>query len=470
MAKTIKYKCINQNCGYVSTRQFSICPKCHNMGTFVEIPSENDVVLKNSHASTKVKLAKRLVDVQLTEDNRIKTGIKEFDRVMGEGIIADSLSIISGAPGEGKTTLMLEVCNALANKGLNVLYASGEESEVQLKGTALRILGENIHDNFYIIGTNTLDDVIDEIKKKDIHFIVIDSIHRFRLKDFASHNLGSPTQIRECFNALKSICKDDELNKRACIMIGQVTKDDELRGARDLEHDVDVVLSLTVETDSSELRFLRAIKNRFGGPETGIFKMEDRGMISLDNPSEYFVTHREDSNKTSGVAMSVIMDGTRPIVIEIEALTSPSSSMYPNRIATCIKKDLLNILLSILDQRGNIKGSTSSVNEKNVILNTTTGILLRERCTDLAVIMAINSAINDEPINYDCVFIAEVGLTGELKNVPSLERRIKEVERMGFKHVIIGSNETIDTSKFKDINIHKRKNIIQVISQMRDIK
>lgn len=461
MVKSILYRCKNSDCGYTTTRKLTVCPMCKQFDTFEEVVEDNTVSLKNSFATTKNKIAKRLVDVEIKENNRVITGIKEFDRVMGGGLIMDSLSIISGPPGNGKTTLLIEVCNALAKKDFNVLYASGEESEVQLKGTSLRILGQEINPNFYIIGTNSMDDVINEVKNKDIDFFVIDSIHRFRLNDFSSHSLGSPIQIRECYNALKSICKDNSEKKRACIMIGQVTKDDELRGARDLEHDVDVTLELSTETESSELRFLRATKNRFGGPETGIFKMEERGMKSLDNPSEYFVTHKDSDDNVCGVAMSVIMDGTRPIVIEVESLASPSMGAYPDRIATCIKKDLLNILLSILGQRAFI----SEVDTNNIIINTTTGIQLKERCTDLAIIMSVYSSLKKIPLPYDTVFLAEVGLTGELKNIPSVERRIREIERMGYKHVIVAKNETLDTSKFKNLHIHKCKNISYAIEE-----
>lgn len=456
MAKRIQYRCVNPECGYITSRRYMTCPKCGS--DFEEVKEEKTAELKNSQVSTKIKKAVRLVDVDIKNEDRIVTGIKEFDRVMGGGLLRDSISIISAPPGKGKTTLLLEVCNAIAEQGLNILYASGEESEVQLKRTALRIL-DKINDNFYIMGTNQLDDVIEEARKKDIDFIVVDSIHRFRLADFASHTIGSPTQIRECFNALKSLCKDGE-KKVACFMVGQVTKEDELKGARELEHDVDVVLELSDETDSSEIRFLRAIKNRFGGPETGIFKMTDKGILSLDNPSEYFVTHRQKNEDVSGIAISVIMDGTRPIVIEIEALASPSPTMYPTRIATCMKKDSLNILLAVLRQKAD---TSSNVNTNDIIINTTTGIYLKERVTDLSVIMAVNSALSNEIIKEDVVYLAEVGLTGELKNVPSVERRIKEVERLGYKHVVVSSNESIDESKFESIQIHKAENVLQAI-------
>lgn len=465
MAKNVMYKCNNPDCGYTAPKQYVICPKCREMDTMQPVIEAKEAQLKNTQVKTKNKVARRLKDVDITEDNRILTGIKEFDRVMGGGILRDSISIISAPPGKGKTTLLLEVCNALAKQNMNVLYASGEESDVQLKGTALRIL-DDIQDNFYILGTNSLDDVIAEVHNNDIDFIVTDSIHRFRLNDFASHSMGSPIQIRECYNALKSLCKDDENKKRACMMVGQVTKDDDLKGSRELEHDVDVTLELSEETDSSELRFLRATKNRFGGPETGIFKMTEKGMISLDNPSEYFVTHRNSDEEICGVSMSVIMDGTRPIVIEIESLISPAQGLYPNRIATCIKKDSLNILLAILEQRAQV----NTVATNNIIINTTTGIMLKERSTDLAIIMAVYSSLNNMPLPYDCVYLAEVGLTGELKNVPSIERRIKEIERMGYKHVIVSKNENIDKSKFENIQIHGCKNIFQSIKVVKEIK
>lgn len=464
MAKKIRvgYKCIN--CGKIYRKEVSICLDCG--GTEIQEVVEKPESLssfKNTYLNiSEKKSAKLLKNVHQSKKNRLVTkSFSEFNRVMGGGIVEDSISIISAPPGTGKTTLLLEIANDIANQGLKVLYASGEESEDQLSLTSQRILKDGISDNFYVLNSSCLDDIIEVVQDMDIDFFVIDSINVLYLKDFSQSNPGSPTQMKQCFMAIKKIAKDSS-KKRAVFIVGQVTKDDELSGPNSLAHDGDVVLELTTETDSSDIRFLRGNKNRFGQLETGMFLMSEYGMKNLSNPSEYFTTNRDEKDNVSGVALSVIIEGTRPIVVEIEALVSNTKGMYPTRITTCLKKDELNILLSVLEQ----KSGLTAIGTKDVVLNTTSGIKLKETGTNLAVIMSIYSSLINEPLPAEWVYLAEVGLTGELKSVASIDRRLLELDRMNYKVAIISDKAKITEDKLKNIKIIKCKNLISVIKEI----
>lgn len=440
------------NCGYEANKWLGKCPNCDNYGTLIEQIYNPNTNLNSKKLSTN-KEVKQMKDVDCKENQRIITTINEFDRVMGGGIVNDSISILSAPPGAGKSTLCITLCDKLLQLGLNVLYASGEESKTQIKNRAIRLQLQHI-DNLWITNDTNLDNIIEIIKKENINFVVIDSIQTFYLTEFLPSRAGNPTQVIECASALRDLAKDP-IQPRAIMLIGQMTKEDELAGSRALEHLVDTYIQIDGTNDDS-LRTLFAKKNRFGNTgEMGFFNMEENGLISIDNPSEYFMTERTDD--VIGTTLTVVKEGSRPIIAEIESLISQSYTPYPARIGEALKKEQLNILVSILEQRGKI-----NLFNKNVVIKTTGGIKLKEQNSNLAILMSIASSYYEIPIPNDNVFIADVGLTGELKKVPSLEMRIKELDRMNYKKVFVAPN-SIKNKNFQNIQVIECKTLLDVI-------
>ncbi|WP_297429410.1 DNA repair protein RadA [Clostridium sp.] len=455
MKKKTLFRC--SNCGFESIKWLGKCPTCNNWNTLEEVTIELKSMEARARQASK-KPIKKLFEVVSNKNDRIITGINEFDRVMGGGIVKDSISIITARPGAGKSTLLLQISDAIAQKGYKVIYASGEESDSQIKNRADRIL-KNIHKDIWVLQETSLDNVLDAAEEINPDLLIIDSIQTFTMEASLPARAGSPTQTMECANALLKIAKNEN-RPRAVIIVGQMTKNDELAGLRALEHLVDTVLIIEDDNDE-ELRVLVSSKNRFGGIENGFFQMCERGIISIDNPSEFFMTKREEGEIISGSALTVIKEGTRAIITEIESLVSKSFTPYPTRIGETLGKDKLNTLISILEQRGGI-----NLYDKNVIIKTTGGMKIREQGINLAVIMSIVSSVKQQGIESNIAFIGDVGLTGELKKVPSLESRVKELERMGFKKVYVPKDSFISENKLKRIEIIELKSLIDVIKHV----
>ncbi|WP_039856955.1 DNA repair protein RadA [Peptoniphilus sp. oral taxon 386] len=454
MKKKNKFKC--KKCGYISSGYFGKCPECGDWNTFEEI-IEVDEKKINAKATEKSTSAKKLKEIESITSFRIQSTIEEFNRVMGGGIVRDSVSIITAKPGAGKSTLLLQVANDMAKQGFKVLYASGEESESQIKNRANRVV-DFISENIYVYSDNTMDNVLEEIEKTDPDFIIIDSIQTFVLRDIPSRP-STPTQIMECAYKMVEIAKNP-LRPRVVFLVGQMTKEDELAGVRALEHLVDTVLLIENESNE-ELRGLLATKNRYGSTgEMGFFLMTEKGLESLDNPSEYFMTYRKEGTELPGSALSVIREGTRPIILEIEALSSQSFLPYPSRVGECLNREHLSTLISILEQRAGLR-----LMDKNIVVKTTGGIKLKEPAVNLAVMMSIYSSLKNVAIDTQTVFISDVGLTGELKSVPSIEIRLKEAERMGFKRAFIPPVKT-EFENVKNLKIYKCKTISDVIEKI----
>lgn len=447
MKKKTSYKC--SNCGYTSNGFFGKCPGCGEWNTLIEV----DESPKSSKLLENKENARPLGEVQVKGSERVQTEIEEFNRVMGGGIVRDSISIITAKPGAGKSTLLLQVANDLATKGFKILYASGEESESQIRSRADRILA-NISQNLFVYSTNVMDYCLEEIDRIDPDFIIIDSIQTFILREIQSRS-GAPTQVMECAHRMVEVAKGKR--PRMVFLVGQMTKEDELAGVRALEHLVDTVILLESE-NNEQLRSLVATKNRYGSTgEMGFFIMNEKGLESLDNPSEYFMTERKQGEELPGSALSVVREGTRPIILEIEALASSSFLPYPSRISECMRREHLNTLISILEQRANMK-----LMDKNVVIKTTGGIKLKETASNLAVMMSIFSSLKNISIDTQTIFIADVGLTGELKGVPSIDERIKEAERMGFKRVFTSPGKY----KKSKLQIIECKTISEVINKL----
>ena len=450
-----------QECGYESPKWMGKCPDCSKWNTFSE-----EQVLQNKGSKVAIaarqiskKPVRKLSEVTSSKSDRIVTGINEFDRVMGGGIVRDSITIITARPGAGKSTLLLQVADNIAKNNSRVIYASGEESDSQIKSRADRIL-DDIDNNIWVVQETSMDNVVDAVKEIDPDLIIIDSIQTFTVDSALPARAGSPTQTMECANELLRIAKDDK-RQRAVFIVGQMTKADELAGLRALEHLVDTVLIIEADSDE-ELRALVSSKNRFGSTgETGFFQMTEKGMTSIDNPSEFFMTKREEGEVVSGCALTVIREGSRPIITEIESLVSKTFTPYPTRIAETLGKDKLNTLISILEQRGGI-----NLYDKNVIIKTTGGMKIKEQGINLAVIMSIVSSIKDKGIEANIAFIADVGLTGELKKIPSLELRVKELARMGFKEVYVAKDSFAKDFKIKGIKIIALKTLNEVIAHV----
>lgn len=450
--KTI-YRC--SVCNYESIGYLGKCPECNSWSSLEEVMIDTKQKSRSQARLFEKKAIKKLEEISSKNSDRIESSLKEFDRVMGGGIVRDSVTILTAKPGAGKSTLLLQIANNLATKGYKILYASGEESESQIKSRADRVIKE-IHENMWVVSDNSMDNLLESIDEIDPDFIIVDSIQTFTLEDFPNSRPGSPTQTMECAYELVKKAKNTS-RPRSIFIVGQMTKEDELAGVRALEHLVDVVLLIEGES-GEELRTLITSKNRYGSTgEMGFFNMTEEGMLSIDNPSEYFMTKREKEDMVSGSSLTVVREGTRPIILEIESLVSDSFTPYPSRISESMRKDQLNTLISILEQRGGVK-----LYDKNVVIKTTGGIKLKEHASNLAVIMSIASSTFDSPIPNDMVFLADVGLTGELKKVPSLEARLKEVDRIGFKKAIIPYDSSTN-KKYKNLQLIQLKTLKDVI-------
>lgn len=453
MKAKVIYRC--SKCGYESPKWMGKCQECDSWNTFEEIRNQPKTT---TTTTTRKTSAKRLSEVLAGNSDRIVTGIHEFNRVLGGGIVKDSLTILTARPGAGKSTLLLQVADDVAMKGYKVLYASAEESDSQIKSRADRILNGS-KNNIWIYSDTSMNNVLAAIAELDPDLIIIDSIQTFTLEEYNSRP-GSPIQTMECANELLKIAKDND-RPRAVIIVGQMTKEDEIAGLRALEHLVDTVLILNGE-NGEELRAAWCSKNRFGSTgEIGFFSMTEHGMLSIDNPSEFFMTQREDGEKVSGSALTVIKEGSRPIIVEVESLVSKSFTPYPSRIAECLRRDQLNTLISILEQRGRM-----DLYDKNVVIKTTGGLQLKEQSVNLAIIMSIVSSVKDIAIPSDTVFVADVGLTGELKKVPALEGRIKELDRMGFKQVYLPKKAVKASLKLKNVEVREFNTLYEVIADL----
>lgn len=454
--KTV-YVC--SNCGNKTPKWMGFCSRCNEYNTFEEKKeSATSKKSQQTQFNTSLKGAKRLKSVETGNSDRIITSINEFNRVVGGGLVKDSVTIISSPPGGGKSTLALAISNDVANQGMKVLYASGEESESQIKNRADRILPQ-INSDIWIVSDTCLDNVLNEARETGAGLVIIDSIQTFQLNEFLPSRAGNPTQTMECAGELVRLAKNGE-KPVAVIIIGQMNKNDELAGLRSLEHLADTVLLMDGQNED-ELRSIMATKNRFGSTgEMGFFSMAENGLISIDNPSEYFVTQRDEKDQVSGSAITVIREGSRPVIAEVESLVSRSFTPYPTRIGEALRREHLNTLISILEQRCGI-----NLYDKNVVIKSMGGLKLREQASNLAVLMCIASSVFDKPIEAGTAFIADVGLTGELKKVPSQEIRIKELDRMGFKQVYVAKDST-KNMKLGKIQVVQCKYLAEVIGRV----
>ncbi|MGJ9460436.1 DNA repair protein RadA [Oceanobacillus sp. CF4.6] len=422
-----KYTC--QECGYESAKWMGKCPSCNKWNSMVEEIEASDVRGRTSFSSGTQSVSKpeSITAIESEKEPRVTTSMMEFNRVLGGGIVLGSLVLIGGDPGIGKSTLLLQISSQLADKQLPVLYVSGEESTRQTKLRADRLGIKS--DLLYVLAETNLFDIGKQIEELRPSFVVIDSIQTI-FKEEVTSAPGSVSQVRECTVELMKIAKTNGI---PIFIVGHVTKEGAIAGPRLLEHMVDAVLYFEGERHHT-YRILRGVKNRFGSTnEMGIFEMKEEGLREVLNPSEIFLEERSEGAAGSTVVAS--MEGTRPVLVEIQALISPTSFGNPRRTATGIDHNRVPLLMAVLEKRVGLM-----LQNQDAYIKVAGGVKLDEPAIDLALAVSIASSFRDQPTNPDDIFIGEVGLTGEIRRVSRIEQRVQEAAKLGFKRVICPKN------------------------------
>ena len=447
MAKTrVKYIC--SNCGYESLRWLGKCPGCESWNTFIEEIIETS---KRKPAVYKGQISfQKINDLTSSEEERIRTGIDEFDRVLGGGFIPGSVVLLGGDPGIGKSTLAMQSASGIKEK---VLYVTGEESVRQIKTRADRLNVKS--DDFYVLSETDMNVIIASINSLSPLLVIIDSIQTMYRSEL-DNSPGTITQIRECTSLLMEQAKR---NHFCVIIVGHVTKEGFIAGPKLLEHMVDTVIQFEGESHHA-FRILRAQKNRFGSTnEIGIFEMQENGLREVKNPSELFLSER--NRGISGSVITSSMEGTRPILLEVQALVTPSNYGNPQRVATGFDYRRLSILLAVLEKRAGYRLSAN-----NVFLNMAGGVKIDEPAIDLAVCCSIASSLLDKVIDNNVVLIGEVGLGGEVRSVGNIEKRIQEAKKLGFKEVIIPHSNLKGLKETASIGIIGIENLTDAINNI----
>ena len=413
-----------QACGNQQSKWVGKCPQCGAWDSFLELNAQQIETLKEiSKSSAKPSLAKQISEVEIEKVTRISTQNSELDLVLGGGVVEGSLVLIGGSPGIGKSTLLLKIASNFAAQGKKTLYVSGEESASQIKMRAQRL--DAVKDGLFLLTEILLENILAEVRKNEYKILVIDSIQTLYSEKIASAP-GSVSQVREITFELMRLAK----NENICVfIIGHITKDGSIAGPRILEHMVDVVLYF--EGDSSrELRMLRGFKNRFGSTsEVGIFEMSENGLISANDVAGKFFTR---GKATSGSAITITMEGSRALSVEIQALVCESA--YPKRSSTGYEKNRLDMLLALLERKLEIP-----LGHYDVFINVSGGVKIGETAADLAVIAAIISSFKNRPISKESVFMGELSLNGEIREIFNLDQRLKEAKTQKFKNAIVPS-------------------------------
>ncbi len=450
MAK-VKTSYVCQNCGAESVKWIGRCPSCGEWNTYVEEKVSQSKPRAGLVDVSRSAVPKALKEIESSNEKRLDTGIGELNRILGGGLVPGSLVLLGGEPGIGKSTLALQL--ALKLNHLKVLYVSGEESARQVKLRADRL--SNGNQECLILNETLLDNILTQAQNVEPELLVIDSIQTL-YTDTIESSPGSVSQVRECAVALLRYAKTTGI---PVIIIGHITKDGSIAGPKVLEHIVDVVLQF--EGDSNYLyRILRSIKNRFGSTsELGIFEMQSSGLIEVPNPSEILLSHRDEG--LSGVAISAAMDGTRPFLIETQALVSTAAYGTPQRSSMGYENRRLNMLLAVLEKRAGFKLAS-----KDVFLNLAGGIKLADPAIDMAVIAAVLSSNFDLSISGSVCFAAEVGLSGEIRQVSRVDQRVSEAAKMGFEKIFVskyhfGKGKTIPVNGIEIVQVARVEDLVK---------
>lgn len=425
MAGKVKSVYICNQCGYESSKWNGKCPSCGAWNSIEEeIVSENKGSKSSKRKSVDITdKIQELSEIDVDGDIRYSTGANEFDRVLGGGLVKGSLVLLGGEPGIGKSTLLLQICEYFGVKH-TILYVSGEESTRQIKIRACRL---NVtSENLYLISMTDAEAIADTIVQNKPEIVIIDSIQTMVMSGVSS-SPGSITQVRECTNLFMHTAKSEEV---PIFIVGHVNKDGAIAGPKVMEHIVDAVLYFEGERNLS-YRILRAVKNRYGSTnEIGVFEMRDKGLVEVPNPSQMLLSGRPLN--VSGTCVACIMEGTRPLLAEVQALVTKSSYNVPRRTATGFDYNRMYIILAVLEKRMSLYFGSL-----DVYINVVGGLRLDEPAADLAVAFSLYSSFMDKAIADDLIAFGEIGLGGEIRSVSHISQRIKEAERMGFKQCIV---------------------------------
>ena len=442
-----------QNCGYESSKWMGQCPACHEWNSFVEEP-----VIKSSHATGQsVRRVDRppvsIDEIKGDKEERFTTDIEEFDRVLGGGIVPGSLTLVGGDPGIGKSTLLLQVCKQLSDAGREVLYISGEESLSQIKMRADRI--GTFQKQFRLLTEINLDIIAQTVKKEKPDVVVIDSIQTM-FNEQVNAAPGSVSQVRESTAVLLQLAKGENI---AILIVGHVTKEGTVAGPRVLEHMVNTVLYF--EGDKQDIyRILRGVKNRFGSTnEIGVFEMEEGGLREIKNPSEYMISGKPQG--ASGSVVTCCMEGTRPMLMEVQALVCDTNFQIPRRQATGCDFNRMNLLIAVIEKRIRIP-----LGHEDAYINFAGGMKITEPATDLAVVMALVSSYKNTPIDDKMIVFGEVGLSGEVRGVSMVKQRVLEAKKMGYTSCMVPYTNYKQLADIKDMKIYPVKNIKEAVSLM----
>ena len=441
----IKYVC--SSCGYETLKWLGKCPECEEWNTF----SEELVDSKKPTATISQTLnVVKLDEITETEERRIQTNISEFDRVLGGGFMQGSVVLIGGDPGIGKSTLIMQAASSI--KG-TVLYVSGEESTTQLNLRAKRLKLNT--SNFYVLAVTEMELIESAINKVNPDVVMIDSIQTMQRAEL-DNAPGTVTQIRESANHIMQLAKSKNF---VAVLVGHITKEGYIAGPKLLEHMVDAVLQFEGERNHN-YRILRSLKNRFGGTnEIGIFEMHEDGLSEVKNPSEIFLS--EHATDTTGSVITATIEGSRPVLLEVQALVTPSNFGNPQRVATGFDYKRLSILLAVLEKRVKLRLSSA-----NVFLNIAGGLKIYEPSADLAVCCSIASSFKDKSPKEGYVAIGEVGLGGEIRSVSQIEKRIQEAVKLGFTSIIIPNTNYKNIKGKYSINIIPVKNVFDALVEI----
>ena len=441
-AKQTAFFC--KECGYESAKWMGQCPGCRQWNTFVEEPTAGSFATTKSGGAKKQGLEAskplRLEEISTDEEDRSSTGLHELDRVLGGGLVTGSLILVGGDPGIGKSTLLLQVCRNLAVSGKKVLYVSGEESARQVKMRADRLGG--FSGELLLLSETNLEKIDNTITKEMPQVVVIDSIQTMYREDISSAP-GSVSQVRECTNTLMQIAKGRSIT---IFLVGHVTKEGVVAGPRVLEHMVDTVLYFEGDRHAS-YRILRAVKNRFGSTnEIGVFEMQNTGLEEVKNPSEFLLNGRPENASGSVVACS--MEGTRPILVEIQALVCQSNFGIPRRTAVGTDFNRVNLLMAVLEKKAGVHLASS-----DAYVNIAGGMKMTEPAIDLGICLAIISSCKDIVIPDNVMVFGEIGLSGEVRAVSMAGQRVQEAKKLGFETVILPEVNRAATESIKGIRL-----------------
>jgi DNA repair protein RadA/Sms len=441
MAKKAKTQFECQHCGYISPRYLGKCPQCGSWNSMVEekIQDTSDRRTRTTLTGQKMQPTK-LADVIPKKEPRVQTQLGELNRVLGGGVVPGSMVLLGGDPGIGKSTLLLQVSQQLAATGGKVLYVSGEESAEQIKMRAQRL---GVVDNeFYLYAETDMHDISRAIESLEPDYVIIDSIQTMTQPDISSV-AGSVSQVRETTAELLKIAKTNGI---AIFIVGHVTKEGSIAGPRMLEHMVDTVLYFEGEQHQS-FRILRAVKNRFGSTnEIGIFEMREGGLEEVANPSQVFLEERLAG--ATGSAIVVAMEGSRPILVEIQALVTPTMFGNAKRTTTGLDFNRVSLIMAVLEKRAGLL-----LQNQDAYLKAAGGVKLNEPAIDLAIAISIASSYKEKGTEATECFIGEIGLTGEIRRVNAIEQRVKEVQKLGFKKVYVPKNNLVNWEPPKGIKV-----------------